>query len=603
MIISLSQNERLSAIAGSNLSVNCIIIGERVTQNSFTQGANVLSQHRQQVSTITKSSGIIYRGTLTTAVQKILEARDNELITIESIKIINTKAYPISGIKFYVSNGATTVELDAITGSITLSSFSHQELYEINSNSNSSQIVVNTGEINNENYVKIVASTTAAFAKPHGSDWDGTRIFISTREGAASKVVQFPDYNDLTNVSIATGFPNDMDSLVYDAGTNNIYVPIKGTKKIVVMDADDTTMYSIVDVALGGAITFAGSCPILTDGTYLYIASEASVPNAAFIKLLIADLSVIDVVIWTGVVGAHSGVINIADSVAYFASYTDAKLAKLDIAAMTYTEMDLPFAGGTDDMAFIPAADNTFSGTNLVVIQCENRLNGNTGGYVVDVDDMATTFMLDLLPGYGIKYDPSGSRLISLSFDGFIETLSLDILFLYMGGIFTTPTFLTKTFTLRGGIIPNELLITPGGLFVTNWEASCDPSLMKVELVEVVNPVMTKVEFSYRGDVTGSGGGGEGWATPDVIVPDSSTLIAVNDTRYIIAAQTQDLAIDISAITTKVMFINETDDDLYQVTLTGATVYYGGGADVIDGLRGKSTTRIDYLGTKLIRTI
>lgn len=601
MIISLSQNERLSAIAGSNLAVNCIIIGERVIQNSFTQGANVLSQHRQQVSTVTKSSGIMFRGTLTTGIQKLLEARDNELITIESIKIINTKAYPISGIKFYVSNEATTVELDAITGSITLSAYSHQELYQANSNSNPSQIVVNTGEINNENYVKIVESTTAAFAKPHGSDWNGTRIFLSTREGAASKVVQIPDYNDLATVNIASGFPNDMDSLVYDAGTNNIYVPIKNTKKMVVMDADDTTMYSIVDVALGGAITFGGSCPIMTDGTYLYIASEASVPDAAFIKLLISDLSVIDVVIWTGVVGAHSGVINVADGVAYFASYTNAKLAKLDLAAMTYTDMDLPFAGGTDDMAFIPAADNTYTSTNLVVIICENRLNGNTGGYAVDVDDMTTTYMLDFLPGYSIKYDQDNSRLITLAIDGFIETISLESLFLYMMGVYTTPTFLTKTFTFRGGIIPNELLITPGGLFVTNWEGSCDPSIMKVELVEVENPVMTKVEFSYRGD-TLSGTGGEGWL-PDVILPDSSTLVAANDTRYIIAAQTQNLAIDMSAITTKVMFISETDIEQYVVTLTGAPVYYGGGADLIDQLRGNSTTRIDYLGTKLIRTI
>lgn len=96
-------------------------------------------------------------------------------------------------------------------------------------------------------------------------------------------------------------------------------------------------------------------------------------------------------------------------------------------------------------------------------------------------------------------------------------------------------------------------------------------------------------------------GTGEGWTDVSLTSGDFPVTVA-DDTRYYIPDGTTAGNLDVSALTTKAMFINENDFDVNQFTFTGATVYQYGGAESIDTIYGRGVTRIDMIGVKIIRT-
>lgn len=95
--------------------------------------------------------------------------------------------------------------------------------------------------------------------------------------------------------------------------------------------------------------------------------------------------------------------------------------------------------------------------------------------------------------------------------------------------------------------------------------------------------------------------GGASWT--DVVVTDAN-FTAANDTRYYLASGvlSANRNVNMSAITTRCMFIIEEDYDVFHLTFTTTTVYTKGGADVMPSPLGQWPTTIEKIGSKLIQT-
>ena len=123
----------------------------------------------------------------------------------------------------------------------------------------------------------------------------------------------------------------------------------------------------------------------------------------------------------------------------------------------------------------------------------------NKGGVLIDPDNM-TFLEIDILPGFGLWYDPVTYYVLNTSHQGFIEAIYIETLMQLQANTIDSLISSTDVYTFRG-ITPNELLQTSCGYFATTWGPNQIPEkghLVKFELKKVANPVITKTEFRFR---------------------------------------------------------------------------------------------------------
>lgn len=513
----------------------------------------------------------------------------NGSLDIKNISLKNTSASTVTSICIYVDNDLLLPCFALEAGQIILIDENGQTYQMVNVSPSCPECDIPQ----NENLVNIIDRNAASdFSKAHGTVLVGTKLFIGTRNGVLSKLLCYPDYNDLTTF-VSIPLPNECFSLCYDSVTQNIYIPINGTKDIVVADANNILSYTTS--AVGVTDTFLGGA-IVTDNTYLYFGNEGV--DGKFIKILISTLAVVAESAWTGSNGTHGGLIDVANGYAIFTSFSGI-IAKVPLADITtWTDLVLPYGEITDDICYLPDSDTGYG--NLVVCGLEARSGANIGGILVNVDDMSTTYLLDLLPSYGTHYDSVNQRIINTCLEGYIEVISLENLVFYISGTFAKSTYISDVYTFRN-ISPNELAIASDALLVTSWNSlDGGGNLMRIELSKVENTVMTKVEESYRSG-SSSSSGGTSWT--DVIVTDAN-FTAADDTRYYLASGvlTANRDVNMSAVTTKVMFVVSQDASEFYLNFTGATVYNRGGSDTITSVLGLWTSVIEKVDSKLIQT-
>jgi hypothetical protein len=129
--------------------------------------------------------------------------------------------------------------------------------------------------------------------------------------------------------------------------------------------------------------------------------------------------------------------------------------------------------------------------------------------------------------------------------------------------------------------------------------ASSDPG-------ELVMEYEAQYGWKEQADVTvnvSGGGGGGGTAWTDVTVTDAD-FTAVDDERYYLPAGvlSANRNVDMSGVTTRVMFVVAEDADVFGLVMTGATVYRQGGNSTFVYINGQQATTIEKVGSKLIQT-
>ncbi len=362
----------------------------------------------------------------------------------------------------------------------------------------------------NENTVSILKTNNYNdFQKAHGSLLIGHKLYIATRDADINKLVYYPNVEDLSKFqSISSGLTGGPDmglsSLTFASSSNKIYSTLPYGKTMLIANADDINDYSIVSIALSGTLKFAVSNAIVNDDTYIYTGGvDGSTPY--IIKIRISDLAVISTSILTGFVGTfHTGVLDSTNTYGYFTTSNDAKLVKITLSSLAQTYITLPFSLFTDDMCFVPGDPGgfPFPYNDLIFLGSETRnFAGNTSGIVVDVDAL-TYSVLDILPTFALTYDSVNKRILSTSLKGYIEVLSLDKVLYHMDS--PDPVygakFLTDTYTIRGNVIPNEIMLADNGdIYITDWNnLTSNGKLMKIKLNKVDNPIITKQEAAYR---------------------------------------------------------------------------------------------------------
>lgn len=342
----------------------------------------------------------------------------------------------------------------------------------------------------NENVVKILEeSPTGQFNSAHGTCVIGNTMFIGTREGASSRLVKYVGTSIQSYQSIPCSFQLGIESLCAHPSGTRIYGIRHFDSVSYIFDVNPANLADINYNVITG-VDLGGSPAIVTDGTYIYGISY----SAIFFKILIADFSTVLTNDWVGENSGHSALINITDNVAYFGT-TTSKLAKVQLSDLTYTAIDISkyVAVMTDDMAFIPN-DRWNDFTNRVIVGGEIRstLSGK-GGALIDVDNM-TAVEFDLLPTYGIFTSLDPTKVYSASNEGFIE--EIDIPLMEANLIMYSKAYFTNTYTFKGSGVPNEILFTADGIFMTNWFA--DGRLSKIEMTPKLKPVITYLESYYR---------------------------------------------------------------------------------------------------------
>ena len=152
------------------------------------------------------------------------------------------------------------------------------------------------------------------------------------------------------------------------------------------------------------------------------------------------------------------------------------------------------------------------------------------------------------------------------------------------------PTITTNIRNFRvinGGIVNisiNSQIVTVNSTLVFNW-----------------NPTTLVWDLGTT-EIYGASGSSSSWI--DVTVTDAD-FIAVNDTRYYLPAGvlSNNRNVDMSGITTKVMFIVEEDASNYYLIPTISTVYKQGGSEILDSILGRWVSMIEKISTKLIQTL
>lgn len=354
-----------------------------------------------------------------------------------------------------------------------------------------------------ENKINITAQNNYSdFQKAHASIRVGNAIILGTRgavsDSGISRLIIYPNYEDLTTFETfdltSLGSSVSLESICYVASTNSVYLPISTTKKLLVADITDVPNAQIIDIPLVGMQEFGGSCPIVTDGVHLYLCTENS--TAYFYKIHATTFALVASVNWVGSDnGAHSGSINLTNRIAHFVSFGGGQIAKLNIDAMTYTSHKRVITSITDDHAYIPASVYP-TNTNLLVMGAES-VNHQFGGSIYDLDNNKE-YQLPLMRSVCVYWDAVNNLVVSLSMEGFIETLSIADIYDYITTEGVSIREKIQVYPLRT-YMPNELIVTDGGAyFITIWErpqgAQDEGNLMGVYLETVENSVITKKE-------------------------------------------------------------------------------------------------------------
>lgn len=359
----------------------------------------------------------------------------------------------------------------------------------------------------NENSVHILNKNKPnIFYQPHGSLLLGTKIFLSTRQSSSSKIICYPDYNNLNDYVISNAFEDNIESMVYDSNTDRIYLPITATQKIIIYNPNDYT-YTTQTISFGSGYNLGNSTPILTDGTYLY----CGIVNGSFNKvsrILISNFSVTSTADLGSTNAMHGAYLDIPNDTLYFTTVGSPRLYKLDTVAMTATYLTLPFAGFTDDMTYIPDYNDPINGDAYLAIASEltsGTTGTNRGALLINLTDFTTIITVDFLPSYCIKWDDVNKILYSLSFEGFIETIPNYYYSSYILGADVRNAISTYPIRFSSGevfFVPNELILTPDNrIFITSFHLSVVfdlPNLIEVKLKKVINPVITRKELKYR---------------------------------------------------------------------------------------------------------
>jgi len=356
-----------------------------------------------------------------------------------------------------------------------------------------------SSSVANENIATIVARNNVTdLEKPHGSLLVGSMVFFSTRGTTNSKLVCYPDYEDLDTAVIVSGIPASIDGICYASTTDKIYCPLSLDNRMLVANRADITTNSLITVTgLPGGSTFGQSPAIVTDGSYLYTCAKNG-PSFYIVKIDINTLAVVASISWSNEI--HGAVINEIDGYFYCTSVSGLKVGRVRLSDLDLTEFTLPAIGLTDDLAWIPSSDNTITFTNLIVVGWEYRSNTVKGGLVIDVDDMTTSYTLDLLPSFGIFYDPVGARILSACGQGYIEEISMFSLLNYCidSPPYTGTKFIGDVYTVRNEVV-NEIIVTPTSILITSFaDAPTEGVVMKVTLDKVANTTATTIEMKYR---------------------------------------------------------------------------------------------------------
>jgi hypothetical protein len=356
-----------------------------------------------------------------------------------------------------------------------------------------------------ENRAEILDQTSCVAKNYHGSVTDGVQMWLGTRASGLDPVslVHFPNKNNLnefTEVFFEVLIPGvgGIESICLNTVTNQLYFPLSYTNKIVVADASDISNYQIKTIILPDGILFNAAAPILTDNEFIYICDE-TYPVGHFMKITTDDFTLHSRQEWTGRKGAHAGAIDIVQGKAYFTNNGNAcQLAIVNLADLSYTEVELNISGLTDDFALLTPEN---SGSNFIIAGAENRV-GHSGGVLVDLQaDPPEVYPVDMLPSFAVRYDDSTQRIISACLDGFIEVWTLEDLISSTISETLNPKKASSVYSFRG-YNPNEIfIINDDGqqdLFCSFWQNNNGGSFAKFKLTPVSNSLMSKTEFIYR---------------------------------------------------------------------------------------------------------
>lgn len=365
-----------------------------------------------------------------------------------------------------------------------------------------------------ESQVKILASCpTNDFQKAHGTIRVGGAMYLGTRANGvdAPVLICYPDKDDLSvntkiEMPLAGAGVNSIENICYDEVNHKLYATLSSTTKILEVNPDDITDYTIHTIALSGGATFAGSSSCLTDGTHIYVGAEST--TGRFIKIAISDFTEVANVVWTGRSGAHAGAIDTVSGYAYFTNNgASCYLAKVDLSDLSYTEVNTGLSGLTDDFAFCDGESNqTF--TNYVICGGEATVPESLNGACIDVDSMVV-YPMSILPTVGLFYDKIENKVYSTGIAGFIErwdfsSINLNVINDVEG---KDSREISDVFTMRG-FMPNEMIlytddtfVNPTEIFVTIWEdynIVQTGKLKKITLDKVINTSITKYEIIKR---------------------------------------------------------------------------------------------------------
>ena len=362
----------------------------------------------------------------------------------------------------------------------------------------------NSGEAspqNAENIAKIITTCGANdFQNAHGTTDIYNRIFIGTR--VSNRIAMYYDKNNLSDKTILD-VPeiNPLEEQGVEAacsgvGENKFYALISNTTKLIQFnDINNLSDYTIFDFpTLGLGVGFGGSGSILTDGLYLYIASEKSslYPNPSLIKIQLSDKSVISVtpLTYTNGNGTHTGVMTDIGYALFACNGAGGEVAVVDTSTMDFTIYPLGIDGITDDSDYIPPGFTISNPTAFFI--SENPTTGNKCLAKFNLDDFSVQ-TLDLMPSLCVKVDVDNGLLYSACRYGYIEVVDLSQPDLTIKSI-------SDVYTLRD-IVPNEIFLTDktDEIFVTDWQnLKGTGSLLRLKLNKVSNPIITKTELLTR---------------------------------------------------------------------------------------------------------
>ncbi len=355
-----------------------------------------------------------------------------------------------------------------------------------------------TSTSNSDATIKVLNKNSYSdIQKIHGFINVGNGLIATNRglsaPGGQCKIVYYPDYNDLQNKVILLDYGNfNLESICYSPVTNKIYVPLSGS---IFLNVIDLSTYAVAQYTpLPGMETFGGSCPIVTDDTHLYIATESG--SNKFYKILMSNMTLVATTVWTNNIhGAHSGVINKAKTEAYFAGGTGAWIAKLNLANMTYVDLKLDIGGNCDDMAYIPN-DVLPDSSNLVVLCQENH--SVNAGTIVNMDTMLQ-YTIPLMGGSCMYFSEVTNKIYNLTINGSILTYDLLDIVNYLDDPSNADYNLINKYKVYksslNDVVFNEMQITDDGkIFVTDWSDKLEAKILEIEFIEKDNPYVIEPE-------------------------------------------------------------------------------------------------------------